>query len=184
MKHITLGRLEVHAAGAATLPRAIVLGRCACGHRPAPRPGSGRSALDNVVALDAIATLARHVPAGSQLALSARRRPALPLATLQARGLELEVGPDELRMDSAQAGELLSAAGVDLPEADISELTEHTEGWPAGLYLAGLSIRARGAKAEGTARPERSQSEARTTQRKPMCAVEVSIASAWRADGR
>ena len=107
--------------------------------------------LDNRASLDAVAMLARHVPAGSQLALSARGRPALPLAALQARGLELEVGPDDLRMDVVQAGQLLSAAGVDLSDADIGELTERTEGWPAGLYLAGLSIRARGAKAEGSA---------------------------------
>ena len=107
--------------------------------------------LDNQASLDAVATLARHVSAGSQLAVSARGRPALPLAALQARGLEMEVGPDDLRMDSVQAGQLLSAAGVDLSDADIGELTERTEGWPAGLYLAGLSIRARGAKAEGSA---------------------------------
>ena len=27
-------------------------------------------------------------------------------------------------------------------EAEVSELTERTEGWPAGLYLAALSIQA------------------------------------------
>jgi LuxR family transcriptional regulator, maltose regulon positive regulatory protein len=107
--------------------------------------------LDNQASLDAVATLARHVSAGSQLALSARGRPALPLAALRARGLQLEVGPVDLGMDAAQAAELLSAAGVDLSEADVKELAEHTEGWPAGLYLAALSIRARGAKAKGSA---------------------------------
>ena len=33
--------------------------------------------------------------------------------------------------------------------SEIAELTEHTEGWPAGLYLAALSIRARGAQGQG-----------------------------------
>ena len=40
---------------------------------------------------------------------------------------------------------------MDLPDEEIAELTEHTEGWPAGLYLAALSIRARGVRAEGAA---------------------------------
>ena len=108
--------------------------------------------LDNPACPDAIAALAPHVSEGSQLALSARGAPALPLGALRARGLELEIGPDELRMGEAEAGQLLSAAGVDLPNEQIAELTEHTEGWSAGLYLAALSIRARGAlKAEAAA---------------------------------
>ena len=95
-------------------------------------------------ALDAVAALARHVPEGSQLALSARGEPAFPLGALRARGLVVEIGPDDLRMDEAEARELVSAAGVDLAEEQITELTERTEGWSAGLYLAALSIRARG----------------------------------------
>jgi LuxR family maltose regulon positive regulatory protein len=100
--------------------------------------------LDNPVCLDAVATLARHVRDGSQLALAARGAPALPLGALRARGLELDVGPEDLRMDAEQAGQLLRAARVDLPDEQVAELTEHTEGWAAGLYLAALSIRARG----------------------------------------
>ena len=80
------------------------------------------------------------------MALSARGGPAIPLGALRARGLALEIGPDDLRMDEAEARQLLSAAGVDLPDEQVAELTEHTEGWPAGLYLAALSIRARGVK--------------------------------------
>ena len=105
--------------------------------------------LDNPACLDAIAALARHVPEGSQLALSARGGPALPLGALRARGLALEIGPDDLRMDEAEARQLLSAAGVDLPDDEVAELTEHTEGWSAGLYLAALSIRARGVEGRG-----------------------------------
>jgi LuxR family transcriptional regulator, maltose regulon positive regulatory protein len=105
--------------------------------------------LDHTACLDAIASLARHVRDGSQLALSARGRPALPLGSLRARGLAREVGPDELRLDEAEAGRLLSAAGLDLEEAEVAELTAHTEGWSAGLYLAALSAKATGAGANG-----------------------------------
>jgi LuxR family transcriptional regulator, maltose regulon positive regulatory protein len=107
--------------------------------------------VDNSAALDAVAALARHVPEGSQLALSARGGPALPLGALRARGLLMEIGPDDLSMDEAEAGQLMSAAGIDLAEEQITELTEHTEGWSAGLYLATLSIRARGINVKGAA---------------------------------
>ena len=100
--------------------------------------------IDNPACLDAVAALARHVPEGSQLVLSARGEPAFPLGALRARGLAIEIGPDDLRMDEAEADQLLGAAGVDLPGEQIAELTEHTEGWSAGLYLAALSIKARG----------------------------------------
>ena len=101
--------------------------------------------LDNPRCVAAVAELARHVPEGSQLVLSARGRPALPLGALRARGLAVEIGHDELRLDEAEAHQLLSAAGLDLTPADVAELTEHTEGWCAGLYLAALSAKRNGA---------------------------------------
>jgi LuxR family maltose regulon positive regulatory protein len=107
--------------------------------------------LENPVCLDAIAALTRHVPAGSQMALSARGRPALPLDALRARGLVLEIGPRDLRMDTAEARQLLTAAGADLPDERVTRFTEETEGWAAGLYLAALSIRVRGVDAGGAA---------------------------------
>ncbi|HEX2409771.1 MAG TPA: AAA family ATPase, partial [Solirubrobacteraceae bacterium] len=102
--------------------------------------------LHDRASLDAVATLARHVRDGKQLALSARGASALELGALRARGLELDIGPEDLRMDTQQAGVLLRAAGVDPPDDEVVELCAHTEGWPAGLYLAALSIRARGSK--------------------------------------
>ncbi|HEX5859399.1 MAG TPA: LuxR C-terminal-related transcriptional regulator [Microbacterium sp.] len=101
--------------------------------------------LDSRPCLDAIAALAMHVTAGSQMVLSARGRPALPLGALRARGLTLEMGPDELRLDETEAHQLLSAAGLDLADREVAELTEHTEGWSAGLYLAALAAKASGA---------------------------------------
>ena len=54
----------------------------------------------------------------------------------------------DLRLDSDEAGRLLEAAGVELDVDAISQLTARTEGWPAGLYLAALSIQAGGGLAE------------------------------------
>ena len=49
--------------------------------------------------------------------LSARGGPRCPLGALRARGLALEIGPDDLRMDEAAGAPSSSArAGVDLPD--------------------------------------------------------------------
>src|SRR4051794_13128947 len=96
-------------------------------------------AIENPQCIDAIVALAGHVAEGSQLALSARDGSALPLGFLRTRGLGLELGPDDLRMDEHEARELLSASGLEITDQDVVELVRRTEGWPAGLYLAALS---------------------------------------------
>lgn len=95
--------------------------------------------IANPRCIDAVVALAGHVPEGSQLALAARDGSALPLGSLRTRGLGLELGPDDLRMDGAEARELLGARGLEISDEDVAELVRRTEGWPAGLYLAALS---------------------------------------------
>jgi LuxR family transcriptional regulator, maltose regulon positive regulatory protein len=102
-------------------------------------------AVGNPVCLDMLAELFAYVPAGSLIAVTSRAEPALPLARWRAQGRVHEVGVADLRLDEREAGLLLGAAGVELEPNQVSELTERTEGWPAGLYLAALSIQA-GAK--------------------------------------
>jgi LuxR family transcriptional regulator, maltose regulon positive regulatory protein len=94
--------------------------------------------------LDAVAMLVDHLPQGSQLAVVSRGEPPLPLARWRAEGRLAELGPDDLAMDPVEAGSLLSAATVELPDAEVAELTRRTEGWPAALYLAALAYKAGG----------------------------------------
>lgn len=91
--------------------------------------------------LEAIATLVEHLPPGSALAVSSRADPALGLARLRAEGRLLELGLEDLRLDADAAGALLAGAGLELREEEVDELVRVTEGWPAGLYLAALSLR-------------------------------------------
>ena len=97
-------------------------------------------AVGNPACLDALAALFEYVPAGSQIVVASREDPALPLARWRAHGLVHEIGVADLRLDEEEAGLLLEAAGVELQSDALSALTEHTEGWPAGLYLAALSL--------------------------------------------
>ncbi len=97
--------------------------------------------IENPRCIDAIVTLAGHLPPGSRLVLSTRDRSALPLGLLRARALSLELGPNELRMVEDEARDLMNAASANLSDDDMGELLRRTEGWPAGLYLAALSAR-------------------------------------------
>jgi LuxR family transcriptional regulator, maltose regulon positive regulatory protein len=106
-------------------------------------------AVSNPSCLDVVATLFEYVPAGSQIAIASREEPELPLARWRAQGSVHEIGVTDLRLDEQEAELLLEAAGVDLDASELSELTERTEGWPAGLYLAALSMQAGAASPAG-----------------------------------
>jgi LuxR family transcriptional regulator, maltose regulon positive regulatory protein len=97
--------------------------------------------LDNRECLAALSALADHVPAGSRLVLAGRTSPPVRMARLRAEGRLLEIGPDDLSLNPAEADSLLRDAGVALGGDDVAELHRRTEGWPAGLYLAALYLR-------------------------------------------
>ena len=105
-------------------------------------------AVTNQESLDAVAALALGLPAGSQIAIGSRESLPLPAARLRSQGGLVEVGVDDLSMGHHEASSLLRAAGVELSEADVHELIERTEGWPVGLYLAALAMKAGGATTE------------------------------------
>jgi len=98
--------------------------------------------LDNPLCLDAIVEVAAHLPTGSQLALVARATLGLPVALRGVAGRVVAIGVDELKMDQREARALLEGAGVQLGDAEASELVWRTEGWPVGLYLAALARKA------------------------------------------
>ena len=95
-------------------------------------------------ALDALVVLTRHLPAGSQVAVTARSEPTLPLGRLRAGRRLFELGPADLAFAPDEAEILLRGAGIALDPAEVRLINERTEGWPAGLYLAALSLRAHG----------------------------------------
>jgi LuxR family maltose regulon positive regulatory protein len=90
----------------------------------------------------ALEFLLEHLPPGLQLVVASRSDPPLPLARLRARGRLAELRERDLRFTPEEAAALLrEAVGPDLPEAAVAALTARTEGWVAGLQLAGLSLR-------------------------------------------
>jgi LuxR family transcriptional regulator, maltose regulon positive regulatory protein len=89
-----------------------------------------------------IVFLLEHLPAGLRLAVACRADPPLPLARLRALGELTELRADPLRFSEQETAALMrEAVGTVLPEDAVAALAARTEGWAAGLQLAGLSLR-------------------------------------------
>ena len=97
--------------------------------------------LSSASTRSSVAWFVDHLPSSVQLVVSSRTDPALPLGALRARGQLLELRADELRFTAAEADEFLNGRlGLDLAAPDVELLVARTEGWPAGIYLAALSL--------------------------------------------
>jgi LuxR family maltose regulon positive regulatory protein len=88
-----------------------------------------------------MARLLTGLPPTAQLAIACRADPPLPLGRLRAAGAMFEIRADALRFSEEEARTLLAISHIELDPADLSALVERTEGWPAGIYLATLSLR-------------------------------------------
>ena len=93
-------------------------------------------------ALKVVADLAAALPAGWVIAAASQWPPRMRLGRLRSQGRLLEFGPADFAFGSDETADLLRKLGVDLSAAEIRKIVAHTEGWPAGVYLAGLSIAA------------------------------------------
>ena len=115
------------------------------GHAPA---GSWVLVLDDYHVIEAaevheaVTFLLDHLPEQLHLVIATRADPPLPVARLRSRGQLAEVRAGDLRFTATEAEEFLNRSmGLSLRAADVDALDERTEGWIAGLQLAGLSLR-------------------------------------------
>ena len=95
---------------------------------------------------ESLGFLLEHRPPGLRLVLASRADPPLGLARLRAGGQLGELRVAELRFTAEEAAALLrqlvARADASPPaDEDVAALTARTEGWAAGLQLAGLSLR-------------------------------------------
>jgi LuxR family maltose regulon positive regulatory protein len=90
---------------------------------------------------DALSFLLDHAPSQLHLFIASRASPPLPLSRLRARGQLIELHSRNLQFNSDECAAFLSKAmGLDLRAEDVLELKMRTEGWIAGLQLAGLYV--------------------------------------------
>jgi LuxR family maltose regulon positive regulatory protein len=127
-------------AGITVVPRLV--SAIAAMQRPVTVVLDHAEAITNRQCLNTIAEFVLHLPPGWQLALASRAGVPLPAARLRAQGGILEIGTEDLAMGSLEASCLLKGAGTEVSEASIHDLLQRTEGWPAGLYIAALAMKA------------------------------------------
>jgi LuxR family maltose regulon positive regulatory protein len=100
--------------------------------------------ITNAEVHDALAYLISRLPRALRLVVATREDPPLPLGRLRARGELVELRAGDLRFSGEETAAFLNdALGLRLPPDDVARLHDRTEGWPAALYLAALSIRGR-----------------------------------------
>jgi LuxR family transcriptional regulator, maltose regulon positive regulatory protein len=112
-----------------------------------PRDSGGVVVLDDFHVLDhhpaalrVMAGIVEHLPPGVQVAVASRTEPQLHLGRMRAHHALCELRTEDLAMDNAEANELLYLSGLELTDSEVESLCACTEGWPAGLYLAALSL--------------------------------------------
>src|SRR5215467_7626101 len=95
---------------------------------------------------DVLSVLISAIPRGSQLAAASRsEQPHLP--RLRALGDALEFRAGDLALNAAGAQQIFATKQVSLTAEQAAAVTERTEGWPAGLYLAAVIAKQSGGQA-------------------------------------
>jgi LuxR family maltose regulon positive regulatory protein len=98
-------------------------------------------AITNPAVHDGLGYLLERAPSSLRIVIASREDPPLPLARLRARDELCELRAADLRFTADEAHAFLRGA---LEDADVERLRERTEGWPAAMHLATLSLRAAG----------------------------------------
>jgi LuxR family maltose regulon positive regulatory protein len=86
--------------------------------------------------------LLTQLPAQLRVMLATREEPALGLHRLRLAGDLTELRAPDLRFSLEETRALLGASGITLSDTGLASLHERTEGWPAGLRLAAISLTA------------------------------------------
>ena len=81
------------------------------------------------------------LPSDARLIIGTRHQPPLSFARRRLAGDLLELATNDLRFSVREAAEFLRAQDVELSPDELERLHELTEGWPAALELAALSLR-------------------------------------------
>jgi LuxR family transcriptional regulator, maltose regulon positive regulatory protein len=89
----------------------------------------------------AIDFLVRHAPTQLRIVLAGRADPPLPIERLRVSGALTELRIAELAFDRAETAALCDQLQLGLSTAEIDSLWARTEGWPAAVRLAAVSLR-------------------------------------------
>jgi LuxR family transcriptional regulator, maltose regulon positive regulatory protein len=92
----------------------------------------------------ALTFLLDNMPATLHLVIASREAPPIALSRLRAQGHLLEIGQDDLRFRAEETERFLNRSmALGLTEPQLRALDARTEGWPAGLQMAAVSLAGR-----------------------------------------
>ncbi len=92
----------------------------------------------------AVRFLIDHRPASLCIFIATRADPPFPLARLRSQDRVSEIRAEDLRFTAVEAEQFFDQAmSLSLSAAQVAVLERRTEGWVAGLQMAGLSLRGR-----------------------------------------
>jgi LuxR family transcriptional regulator, maltose regulon positive regulatory protein len=98
--------------------------------------------ITNTEIHEGLAYLVERLPESLHVVVATREDPPLPLGRLRARGELAELRAGRLRFNDEEATTFLNdVLELELSGEDVERLQARTEGWPAALYLAALSLR-------------------------------------------
>ena len=98
--------------------------------------------LESDDALTWLEMLLARLPAQLRIVLGTREEPAFGLHRLRLAGQLTELRGPDLRFSLDDTRAVLRASGITLSDTGLASLHERTEGWPAGVRLAAISLSA------------------------------------------
>ncbi|MFZ6027347.1 MAG: LuxR C-terminal-related transcriptional regulator [Chloroflexota bacterium] len=97
--------------------------------------------IDAPAVHEALAYLVENLPQNLHLVIASRTEPPLNLPRLRARAAVLELRLADLSFQPQEGEAFINdVMGLGMPPAACAQLIRQTEGWPAGLQLAALSL--------------------------------------------
>ena len=91
-----------------------------------------------------LASVAQRLPAHVRLLVASQHNPVFSTSRLRLAGVIAELRAGDLAFTQVEVEQLLELAGLGREPIDSRQLHSLTEGWPAGLQMAVLAIRAGG----------------------------------------
>jgi LuxR family maltose regulon positive regulatory protein len=96
--------------------------------------------ITNAAVVESLGYLVDHLPPSLRLVLVSRADPVLRLHRLRVAGQLTDIRTQALSFSEMETAELFRGAGLPLDAGQVTTLRNRTEGWPAGLRMAAMSL--------------------------------------------
>jgi LuxR family maltose regulon positive regulatory protein len=88
-----------------------------------------------------LAAFISALPSHARAVFASRSAPPFPVSRLRVAGSLLELHADDLRLSLAESSAILANNGLHTAQFDVQRLHDLSEGWPAAVQLAAMSLR-------------------------------------------